>query len=694
MKTNRTGIPTEGFDLKLRIVLAVFAIVLPGMFLMAFVHISNMRQALEEVLEGRGDLIVSNLDALIGRTEALDDPAAMETAISRPFIARHGVSNIRVFALREAGRLTLVATPDHSTKAVPDTYDLQAVLEDRAIHRSYFRGTDRVLDIAAPLHKGKEIVGSVRVEISLVDAERIASSAYLQAIVSAIVVILITITVLWTYIRREINSPVERLVEAMGQARSGNLEALVEINTHDEFGWLGKNFNQMLKRIREANRENTVLMERIGKFNEELREKIKVATQELARKNEELRRANEDLFRAQRRVGDMERLASLGQFATQMAHELGTPLNSISGHIQILAADEGLDGAVRGRLKIVETQIDRLTRIIQEALNTMRFHVPKLEPVSVNAILERLIAFTSPGISVRQVELIPRLSPACPACPADPAQVEQVFLNLITNALDAMPSGGTLTIETFPALGDAPLPPMPAAAAAGADGTAPAAVPPIAVTAAARAAAPAAAPAPAPAPSADAPTPLPRIPVRVSRLPTPVRTTLSDLATAVGGRPATVATLPAPPPAALPTAGTAVAPVAVGPALAPASAPALAPALSPALSPAPARIVAPAPATPPGAPATPAAPGPRPRPDGVLVRFRDTGVGISREDLKRIFEPFFSTKGIGKGTGLGLSICQQIIKAHDGSIQVESEPGKGSVFSVRLRLDTTDPQVG
>jgi two-component system cell cycle sensor histidine kinase/response regulator CckA len=68
----------------------------------------------------------------------------------------------------------------------------------------------------------------------------------------------------------------------------------------------------------------------------------------------------------------------------------------------------------------------------------------------------------------------------------------------------------------------------------------------------------------------------------------------------------------------------------------------------------------------------------------VLIRVRDTGVGIAPELQKKIFEPFFSTKERGKGTGLGLPICQQILRNFRGSLSLESEVGKGSVFTVSL----------
>jgi two-component system NtrC family sensor kinase len=76
------------------------------------------------------------------------------------------------------------------------------------------------------------------------------------------------------------------------------------------------------------------------------------------------------------------------------------------------------------------------------------------------------------------------------------------------------------------------------------------------------------------------------------------------------------------------------------------------------------------------------------RADGkeVQVIFADTGSGISQENLKRIFDPFFTTKEVGEGTGLGLSISYGIIEQHGGTIEVESEPGTGSTFTVKLPI--------
>src|SRR5262249_27225746 len=74
---------------------------------------------------------------------------------------------------------------------------------------------------------------------------------------------------------------------------------------------------------------------------------------------------------------------------------------------------------------------------------------------------------------------------------------------------------------------------------------------------------------------------------------------------------------------------------------------------------------------------------------GVLLEFSDTGAGIPPANLDKVMEPFFTTKEEGKGTGLGLAICRRIVQEHNGSIQISSEPGKGTTVRVLLPVAST-----
>ena len=79
------------------------------------------------------------------------------------------------------------------------------------------------------------------------------------------------------------------------------------------------------------------------------------------------------------------------------------------------------------------------------------------------------------------------------------------------------------------------------------------------------------------------------------------------------------------------------------------------------------------------------------RTDSLRIEFRDTGHGIREEDLPRLFEPFFTTKEVGKGTGLGLAISYGLVQKHNGSIEVKSQVGQGSTFTVVLPLNREAP---
>ncbi|HLM58989.1 MAG TPA: ATP-binding protein, partial [Pyrinomonadaceae bacterium] len=73
-----------------------------------------------------------------------------------------------------------------------------------------------------------------------------------------------------------------------------------------------------------------------------------------------------------------------------------------------------------------------------------------------------------------------------------------------------------------------------------------------------------------------------------------------------------------------------------------------------------------------------------PEPDTVTVEVVDDGIGIAPENVARIYDPFFTTKGVGKGTGLGLAVSYGIVQEHSGHINVESAPGRGTTFRITL----------
>jgi signal transduction histidine kinase len=215
-------------------------------------------------------------------------------------------------------------------------------------------------------------------------------------------------------------------------------------------------------------------------------------------------------------------MATLGQLAAQLAHEIGTPLSSVSGHLQLALSQRDLSPSLRERLDVSTREIARIGRIVRDYLDSTRSLEAERKLVSLRQVLSEAVEITRGG----ELGSNKTLNVEVPEDPTnfitDPGLLRQIVINLLSNALDAVEQGGLVGLTS------------------------------------------------------------------------------------------------------------------------------------------------------------------QSQDDHVVITVRDTGTGIAPEDLRRIFEPFYTTKGRGKGTGLGLAICRELAKALGGTIAVESTPGRGSAFTLRL----------
>ena len=237
--------------------------------------------------------------------------------------------------------------------------------------------------------------------------------------------------------------PLDRILTAMSKTESGNFDAAIVGNTQDnEFGKLSRRFNSMMSQIREMTFERE-------RQTEVLQEKVHDATAELVQKNEQLESANLELFRTTRKISEFERLAAAGQTAAEFAHEVGTPLNLISGHIQLLQATFSGESKESGRLGTIALQIERIENIVRQMLDRTRFGITEHKSLDLNLLLRRFADAIEPTLEENKVELIFELSEPLPTILGDSERLQQVFLNLVNNSLDAMQNGGKLGISTM-----------------------------------------------------------------------------------------------------------------------------------------------------------------------------------------------------------------------------------------------------
>ncbi len=239
--------------------------------------------------------------------------------------------------------------------------------------------------------------------------------------------------------------------------------------------------------------------------------------------------ADAERMKLQEQLIHADRLATIGQLSSGIAHELNEPLNNILGLGQLMEQAPEIPTQFEEDIKEIIAHSLHAREIIKKLLLFARQVPPQKIKVNINQVIEDGLYILESRCSKSGIELIQALSPAIPEITADPSQLNQVLVNLVVNAIQAMPDGGTLTIET----------------------------------------------------SSDG--------------------------------------------------------------------------------------------------------------DNVKLTVKDTGIGMSKEIIKQIFVPFFTTKDIDQGTGLGLPVIHGIIASHGGKIEVDSTEGKGSVFEVSFPVKNMTP---
>jgi two-component system NtrC family sensor kinase len=322
-----------------------------------------------------------------------------------------------------------------------------------------------------------QVVGSLYVgarRATFVELQRtLQTNIILVALVAIVPVALLALP-----IARMITHPLEEMAQASHQVAQGNTQVRIPNRGVGEVAVLGQAFNTMVAELEETQAQ-------------------------LIRK---------------------EKLASMGQLAAGVAHQLNNPLGTILLFSDILLQDmpDGAHGSED--VQMIAREARRAKEIVTALLNFARQQKVWAQPTALDTLLHELIESARQQPAYDPIQIVEQIAPDLPQIEADPAQLPNIFVNLMDNAADAMPDGGTLTIQADPS----------------------------------------------------------------------------------------------------------------------------------------------------------------PDHRSVVVQVKDTGCGIPPEHIKQLFSPFFTTKPVGQGTGLGLSIAYGIVKMHQGTIQVKSQVGKGTTFTVTL----------
>src|SRR5215217_4562286 len=190
-----------------------------------------------------------------------------------------------------------------------------------------------------------------------------------------------------------------------------------------------------------------LLVAYLGTSWEERKAREEAARAALARETENLLKANAQLVEIKDQLNRSERLAAVGQLVASVAHEVGTPLHSIAWHVQALGEEPCVTTEMKRRISIIDGQLDRVVRIIQDLLSSTRQRKPDPTWTPVERVVSPAAALLEPAYHGKGVSLRLDIGPDAPLVWADEERIHQVLVNLLTNALAATPEGGEVVIR-------------------------------------------------------------------------------------------------------------------------------------------------------------------------------------------------------------------------------------------------------
>lgn len=166
----------------------------------------------------------------------------------------------------------------------------------------------------------------------------------------------------------------------------------------------------------------------------------------LARETENLLKINAQLVEARDRLNRSERLAAVGQLVASVAHEVGTPLHSIAWHVQALAEEPSLTSEMKKRVAVIDEQLTRVVRIIQDLLSSTRPAQPKPQWLPVVNVITPATALMEPAFHAKAIAMVVEIPDRLPLVWADAEKMQQVLVNILANAIAATPRQGMVRI--------------------------------------------------------------------------------------------------------------------------------------------------------------------------------------------------------------------------------------------------------
>ena len=316
---------------------------------------------------------------------------------------------------------TLSSDPENRNAPAP-TALLRRAMQSGAPVAEYARvGPRQVLTYVVPL-RGRQGAIDGAMEVQHVAAgirARIRAAANDVWLRMAIILVVI-VSISAAAMQREVLRPLSLLLAGIRRLERGEAGPPIPIARRDELGEAAHAFNEMAAQLEAARLRLMAESERTLELEQQLRQ--------------------------------AETLAVAGKLASAIAHEVGTPLNIISGRAEFILKTAELDAAARKDLETIVGQIERISGIIRSLLDTVRPRDPEIRVTSLRTVLDRALPLLRHPARRRQVTLQTHVPDDLPLMSADAGQLQQVLINLILNAIDATPVGGEVEVAAHHAI--------------------------------------------------------------------------------------------------------------------------------------------------------------------------------------------------------------------------------------------------
>jgi signal transduction histidine kinase len=416
-------------SLRTRLVLAISLVVTIVIGLQSYLQIRIFERGAESDLREATMLAAQVVaDDLELRGEAVD-PEQVAALLHEFIVTLPSLRSISIVRVDEAGEpVILASTSSHERREA--IAEATAVANGKSPEWHEDRGS--LAWYALPVMRGDARWAAVVLTVSREAIVQMGTRGRLITLWLAPIAVVLLTLLLDQLARPLIYRPLAAIRHAMREAGRGTLLARAPVLREDELGAVAHGLNQML--------------DRLTTLQFALQERVDEATAELRASNAARVEAYQQLLALREQMARSEQLAAVGQTAASVAHQVGTPLNLISGYVQMMLAQDSLDPRDSQRLKIIQQQIARVSDAVRTLLDRARPSATR-DRLDVAALVDRLQAISEPRHRASRIRMIATAAPGLPPVLANGPELELALLNLVSNAVDAMADGGELRID-------------------------------------------------------------------------------------------------------------------------------------------------------------------------------------------------------------------------------------------------------